>query len=41
MKFDIVKKIYEKIPMKVKFLFLPMFVRVIADNPVFKKHILN
>lgn len=37
MKFDIVKKIYEKTPMKIKFLLLPMFVRVIADNPVFKK----
>lgn len=37
MKFDVIKKIYEKIPIKIKFLFLPMFVRVIADNPDFKK----
>lgn len=36
MKFDIIKKIYEKIPMKIKYLFLPIFVRVIADNPTFK-----
>lgn len=37
MKFDFVKKIYEKIPIKIKFAFLPLFVKVIADNPVFKK----
>lgn len=37
MKFDIVKKIYEKIPMKVKYLLLPVFERVIADNSIFKK----
>lgn len=36
MKFDIIKKIYEKIPMKIKYLFSPIFVRVIADNPTFK-----
>lgn len=36
MKFDFVKKIYEKIPIKIKFMFLPFFVKVIADNPVFK-----
>lgn len=37
MKFDFIKKIYEKIPIKIKFTFLPLFVRIIADNPVFKK----
>lgn len=37
MRFDIIKKVYEKIPTKIKFLFLPVFVKVMVDNSTFKE----
>ena len=36
MGFDVLKKMYEKIPNKMKFALQPLFVRALTENPVFK-----
>lgn len=37
MKFDVVKTMYEKMPMKIKFILLPVFMKAITENKVFKQ----
>lgn len=37
MKFYMIKELYEKLPVKIKFLFLPLFVNILTENPVFKR----
>ncbi len=37
MNYDIIKKMYERIPKGVKYVFSPIFVRVIANNPIFRR----
>lgn len=37
MSFDVLKKVYEKTPNKIKFALQPLFVRVLTENPIFKR----
>lgn len=37
MNYDIIKKIYEKIPKRIKYAFSPIFIRFIISNPIFRK----
>lgn len=37
MSFDALKNLYEKMPNKIKYILSPVFVRVLTDNPLYKK----